>query len=136
MKLVKIVVSLIGAIFLLLVSVIVYAQLSADPRGVIDIQPSPNKQLVAYSYYDSGGGGAGYCSYGINIIKLGGDIKIFSFHAGQDTVFEAVGCDEGYSFEWNGDKRNQELRITCPNNKNQIAKKSSFEGINLSYSGC
>ena len=121
---------------MLISSVIVYAQLSADPRGVVDIKNSPDGQLVAYSYYDSGGGGAGYCSFGVSIIRLGGMIKPLTFHAGQDYVFEATNCDDGYDFEWATQDSKSVVHISCPSPTTYIRKRDTFGEIEISYSNC
>lgn len=136
MKLLKVIFLLIGALTLLFLSLIVYGQISSDPRGIIEIKPSSDSQLVAYSYYDSGGGGAGYCSYGIDVIKLGGDIKLFTFHAGHKNVFEVISCENEFSFQWIEVDYKYELEISCPNDSLQKTKLNTFKDVNISYKNC
>lgn len=129
------------SLFIVIVIVIIllftiYIQVTNDPRVILDVQKSPNKQVIAYSYFDSGGGGAGYCSYGIDIIELGGDIGLFSFHAGHENIFEVISCNEKFHFKWAENVSESNIDIFCPNNLYQKTKLKKIDSINISYHNC
>ncbi len=121
-------------VFLALLAI--YVRSNDDPRGVIDIQASPNNQLVAYSYHESGGG-PGYCSFSIAVIKLGGEISLLKFHSGYSRVFEIESCAEGFKFNWFSSD-DVELHIYCPDSEYELRsmKLYNFENINISYNNC
>ena len=120
--------------FLLLTKSCVYWM--ADPRGILSVKQKG--KYLAYSYLDSGGGGPGYCNFGVSITKLGGK-KFFNKGLPNEEVLTINNCSERHTINWS-ELDGWLLNITCDNAgkyPNAVSiKDHAFGEISIDTSSC